>query len=573
MKLSLRAKSLLAVLSAIALALLVAGSIGVYAVRAIEAHYGSAFARNYAIVLKQRMVAPINRELALSLRLAGSEITRDWIKDENNPRKKALFFREAEGYRQDFADHSYFIASALSRNYYFNDQAGLFSDQPRYELDPKNGKNTWFFQALQNPNAYEINVSPDPDLGLTKVWLNFAVREGAQTIAVAGSGLDLTTFVQNFVQSPEEGVTTIALDSRGAVQAHRDKEQIAFRAGLVGAEPDKTFGSSLQSGDQREALLRAMAQARLNPEEAYEFAATLDGKRQMIALSWSPELKWFILAAADLDVAKVLSVKVYVPLLLAGLALFGIALMLFLSALNRILLKPIYQLTKAATQVAAGRTDFKLPPIRDDEIGVLTQAFETMAQRVQTQRELLERAVEERTRELREANDELAQLSERDELTGLGNRRMLLAKLKLQDIEVRRQPNPTVLSLAMLDLDHFKQINDNYGHQAGDSVLVEVSKIIQMQLRATDIVGRWGGEEFMVVLVGSDIHESNVVIERVLQAIATAPIAHNHLTIHVKASAGIAQRKENEGFDELIRRADQGLYYAKDTGRNRVILI
>jgi diguanylate cyclase (GGDEF)-like protein len=125
----------------------------------------------------------------------------------------------------------------------------------------------------------------------------------------------------------------------------------------------------------------------------------------------------------------------------------------------------------------------------------------------------------------------------------------------------------------MLDLDHFKQVNDNYGHAAGDSVLVQVSNLIQEQLRATDIVGRWGGEEFMVVLVGSDIHESNVVIERVLDAISKTQMTHDHLIIHVKASAGIAQRKENEPFDELIRRADQGLYYAKDTGRNRVILI
>jgi phosphoserine phosphatase RsbU/P len=573
LKLSLRAKSLLAVGLATLLALLVAASIGVYAVRAIETHYGSAFARNYAMVLKQRIVAPVNRELALSLRLAGSDITRDWIRDELNPQKKALFFREAEGYRKDFADQSYFIASASSRNYFYNDATGPVSDQPRYELDPKNGKNTWFFQALQNPNLFEINVSPDPQLGVTKVWLNFAVKDGAQTIAVAGSGLDLTKFVENFVQSPESGVTTLAIDSRGAIQAHRDKEQIAFRSGLIGAAPDKTLSALLQTSKQREALLRAMELARMNTDEAFEFPASLDGKRQMMAVSWSPELKWYVVAAADLDVANVLSVKVYIPMLLAGLALFGVALLGFLSALNRILLKPIYQLTKAASEVAAGRTDFKLPKMRDDEIGVLTQAFSTMAQRVQTQRELLERAVEERTRELLEANSELAQLSERDELTGLGNRRMLLAKLKLQDIEVRRQPSPSVLSLAMLDLDHFKQVNDTYGHPAGDSVLIQVSELIQKQLRATDIVGRWGGEEFMVVLVGSDIHESNVVIERVLQAISRTPMKHGHVSIHVKASAGIAQRKENEPFDELIRRADQGLYYAKDTGRNRVILI
>jgi phosphoserine phosphatase RsbU/P len=573
LNLSLRGKSLLAVALASVLALAVAGAIAWQALRSIEAHYGAAFARNYAVVLKQQMVAPINRELALALRLARSELTRDWLLDEGNAEKRALFFREAEGYRQDFLDRSLFVATASSLNYYFNDEKAARNDRPRYKLDPALDKDAWFFKTLKTTEPYDINVSPDPELGLTKVWLNFLVRDGDKNIAIAGTGLDLTAFVKNFVQSPEAGVSTIAIDQKGAIQAHRDVSKIAYRAGHSNDDMAKNFASLLGSAAERKQLNLAMASALLNPDTANEFVGTLDGKRQVIALSWSPQLKWYVIAAADLSVAQFFNFKLLLPLLAAAAALLGVALVGFLSALNKFLLIPITQLTNAASKLSRGEGDFKLPPVGKDEMGQLSRAFGDMSEEVKTHRLRLEEAVHERTQALQKANQELARLSERDVLTGLGNRRMLLAQLKLQDVEVRRTPKRGMLTLALLDIDHFKLINDNYGHEAGDVVLVRVAETIEEQVRATDVAGRWGGEEFLIILPGTTANESRVVMERLVQAIASLPIAYGDQILHVKASIGMAQIKPNETINELIQRADHALYEAKDAGRNRVIFV
>jgi phosphoserine phosphatase RsbU/P len=571
--LSLRGKSLFAVGVASALALTVAVVISVFAIRAIEAHYGAAFARNYSVVLKQRMVAPINRELALALRLARSEITRDWVKAENDPEKRRLFFREAEGYRTDFVDKSFFIASIASLNYYFNDKSNLPTEQPKYKLSQSNDKDAWFFKTISSKSPYLINVSPDPALGLTKVWLNFLVKDGDRNIAVAGTGIDLSAFVKNFLQNPEVGVTTMALDARGAIQAHRDVEKVAYRSLHFDVTPTKTLGYLLKNDAERNAMQTAMAAAINNPDVAFEFVGTLDKRRQVIALSWSPEMNWYVVAAADLGVAQFIDFSLFVPLILAALALFSIALIGFLSALNRLLLKPISQLTLAASQISDGNEAIELPKVRLDELGDLTIAFGKMMQKVSSHRATLEQAVSERTQALLNANKELAKISESDELTGLGNRRMLLARLKMQDVEVRKLPTRGVFTLALIDLDHFKNINDTFGHEAGDAVLVKIAQVIRDEVRATDVAGRWGGEEFLVILPGSNAIESEVVMQRLVQAIASCPIVCGEHTIYVKASIGVAELRPDEGINALMQRADTALYLAKDSGRNRVVLV
>jgi diguanylate cyclase (GGDEF)-like protein len=125
----------------------------------------------------------------------------------------------------------------------------------------------------------------------------------------------------------------------------------------------------------------------------------------------------------------------------------------------------------------------------------------------------------------------------------------------------------------LLDIDHFKHINDTYGHEAGDAALVQLAKTIREQLRNTDVVGRWGGEEFLILLPGSLASESQLVMRRLVEAIAATPIIYAGQTIHIKASIGLAQNKPDESINALIQRADLALYQAKDTGRNQVILI
>jgi diguanylate cyclase (GGDEF)-like protein/PAS domain S-box-containing protein len=168
-------------------------------------------------------------------------------------------------------------------------------------------------------------------------------------------------------------------------------------------------------------------------------------------------------------------------------------------------------------------------------------------------------------RALAEANLELKRLATIDPLTGTHNRRALENAVQLELERMQRYGEP--FSLLLLDIDHFKAINDRFGHQAGDRVLVELSRCVGDELRTVDVLSRWGGEEFAVLLPNTDIEQARQVAEKLRQQIATLSFP---AVGRVTSSFGVAQCQPDETADELFRRADQALYAAKSAGRNRV---
>jgi hypothetical protein len=163
----LRGKSLLALLLACLLALVPAALVGWMALQSIHEYFGDAYARNATLLNREKIRAPISRELALSLRLADSEVTRQWLLDEQDEAKSELFFMEAEGYRKDFRDHAYFIGSVASQGYYFNSDDEPLNPSPRYILDEAKPADNWFFSTLRDTDVYNINVDFNPTLNTT----------------------------------------------------------------------------------------------------------------------------------------------------------------------------------------------------------------------------------------------------------------------------------------------------------------------------------------------------------------------------------------------------------------------
>lgn len=192
---------------------------------------------------------------------------------------------------------------------------------------------------------------------------------------------------------------------------------------------------------------------------------------------------------------------------------------------------------------------------------------------VQDHSRILEEKVVERTAELEKLNEELQRLADRDGLTGVANRRSGDAYLKDTWLRLRRQPQP--LSVIMLDVDHFKHFNDNYGHQMGDDCLIRVAETLQGQLqRSTDMVARYGGEEFMLILPNTDENGALQVAENARLAIEALDIRHDHSTARdcITVSVGCATivPDEKSSLDELVFAADEALYKAKESGRNRI---
>lgn len=168
-------------------------------------------------------------------------------------------------------------------------------------------------------------------------------------------------------------------------------------------------------------------------------------------------------------------------------------------------------------------------------------------------------------RKLSALNRELERLSVTDKLTGLFNRMKLDEVLESEIQRSQRFGQP--FSLILLDLDHFKLVNDCHGHQAGDQVLVEVARLLQRHTRETDLAGRWGGEEFMVVCPHTDEAGVRVLAEDLRQVfeLNEFPVVQQKT-----ASFGVATYRPNDQAKDIVARADAALYRAKDLGRNRV---
>jgi diguanylate cyclase (GGDEF)-like protein len=174
---------------------------------------------------------------------------------------------------------------------------------------------------------------------------------------------------------------------------------------------------------------------------------------------------------------------------------------------------------------------------------------------------------------VREINEKLLHLSTHDALTTLPNRRFAQETLDKHIDSARSTGFP--LCIALLDVDHFKDINDRYGHESGDESLIAIAEGIRNSLRESDFCGRWGGEEFLVTLPHTDLQVAGFVAERVRQAVANLPafILDNGITIKVTVSIGLTELRPDDTTKTLLSRADKALYQAKDEGRNRTVVI
>lgn len=171
--------------------------------------------------------------------------------------------------------------------------------------------------------------------------------------------------------------------------------------------------------------------------------------------------------------------------------------------------------------------------------------------------------------ELKMAKEKLLQMATTDELTGLANRRYFMERLNSEFDRTKRYESK--YSLLMIDIDHFKRINDTYGHKAGDLALQGASSVMKKSLRASDIIGRVGGEEFSVILPESELKAALFIAERLREKVEKNPVIHNSQEILITVSVGASQSLAgDQTVDDIIVRADTAMYNSKHDGRNRV---
>jgi diguanylate cyclase (GGDEF)-like protein len=203
-------------------------------------------------------------------------------------------------------------------------------------------------------------------------------------------------------------------------------------------------------------------------------------------------------------------------------------------------------------------------------VAILIAMAVSMANRFTDMFNRLEAEVTERTAELREANEKLARAARVDHLTGLLNRRGFNEEAESESFRAFRSGKP--FSVVLADVDHFKQVNDEYGHACGDHVLKRVATILAERTRDVDRVARWGGEEFILLLPETDTRGAAVIAEKLREAISENLFEYSGRRLSITMTFGIAEHRKGEALEACIARADTALYTGKERGRNRVMI-
>jgi diguanylate cyclase (GGDEF)-like protein len=256
---------------------------------------------------------------------------------------------------------------------------------------------------------------------------------------------------------------------------------------------------------------------------------------------------------------------------------------LFTWAFDRYLAIPLRELMSQVEEVQLNQNmskRIKIPNIDNNELSQLQKHMNRMLSAIERDRERLledeqakrnwlENAVAKRTEELQISNEKLTELATRDSLTGTLNRGSIFETAQHLLSLAQRQKSPA--SFVLMDLDHFKMVNDTYGHSIGDKVLIHFTHTIHDFLRKSDLIGRIGGEEFAIFLSDTGIDDASWLAEKIRKAISDSTLEIDGKTVTYTVSLGVESSVPKDHLiDELFKRADVKLYGAKDKGRDRV---
>ena len=510
-----------------------------------------------------RLLQSLEREIGLARQMADSTALINWAADTGDQALEDDAIREMESFRANFRDSSYFVALRENGRYYFNNEKNEFAGkQFRYILSPEKPDDAWFYKLIEEGRDFHLNVNPDTELGVTKLWIDVLMRNSAkQIVGIVGTGLNLDAFLQDIVDINQEGITTLFVDYNGAIQLYRDRNYIDFASVIKPEGQKNTVDLLFDAPEDKQKILGMLQLLKKNSGKAGHFESgfvTVDGRKNLAGVAFLPTIGWFEITLLDLNT---LLPKSYLwPLVAVFIASLLITLIVFHLIIQSRIVQPIVGLEEAVEKVRGG--SFMLPRLDkpDNEIGRLVDHFEKMTESLRDTTRELENKVVQRTADLH-------RLARIDPLTNLKNRRGLDEAL---DEEIQRaERSGNGFGVIWLDIDHFKSINDQLGHQAGDEILCRVALWLKAGVRPYDHPGRWGGDEFVILLAPCDLLTLEHVARRVRE---TVEQESRKTGTPVTISVGGYFSKPGDNIDTVLRNADKALYHAKNEGRNRVCI-
>lgn len=522
---------------------------------------GTLFAEKQILFDRYRGLGALMQEVKLAETLARSDAVVEWAKDEDNRERSARGIAELEHYRQAFSDHSYFFAIAKSGNYYFNDAQNAYAGkQLSHTLSRDNPRDAWFYQTLALGEGCHLNVDNDDELQVTKVWFNCVVTDGTRPVGVLGSGLDLTSFIREVVDIPQRGVQAMFVDQSGALQAHRDPRLIDFHSFTKELANKKTIFSLIDKLEDQTALRELMTEVTSGEVLVKSRFMQVSGHEMLVGVGYLDRLGWYNITFMDVD--QIIDRSLFLPigLLLAAIMLACALLVGFV--FKRSVLDRLQRMEKRMRAVKEGNLAPVPADLGSDEIGRLSQTFSSMAATVSDNTKMLEQMVQERT-------EELQRLAYRDQLTDIFNRRGFIDAFT----DLQGKAGGERLAVLLIDIDDFKGINDGFGHLAGDQVVAETARRISSIIRPTDVCGRWGGDEFIVLINGLGTRGLRSIAEVIRKAVSDPVIAlPDGREVTMTLSIGAYLTEASDTIDIVVDMADAALYSAKTQGRDRVVV-
>ncbi|MEM9220125.1 MAG: diguanylate cyclase [Cyanobacteria bacterium P01_F01_bin.150] len=443
------------------------------------------------------------------------------------------------------------------------------------QFDPRD--RPWYIRAKAVGASTWTDIYLDFDTQLPTITASTPAYDPltSELIGVCATDLILSQEINKFLQSLDISQSGIAfvMEPSNLLIANSTSTPILSEYG------DKRL-SALESDHP---LIRNVAHNLIETYGGLENIASaqldfkLDGQRQYIQVvrcKHTLGLDWIVvLVIPERDfMARIHRNTIITFSLSAAALLFTIAIGLLIT---HSLSQPLLQLSAMAKNISQGKWDETSQLDRSDAIGDLSRSFMSMAQQLRQSFTTLERRIEERTRELVDANQELEKMAHTDGLTQTANRRYFDRFLEKEWKRLMREQGE--LALILCDVDHFKTYNDTYGHQQGDRCLQHIAQVLMdATQRPADLVARYGGEEFAIILPNTNIEGALHLAQRVQAMLQIVPLTPNgSLLIPVTVSMGIASTSPNSSqtLESFIAATDHALYTAKSNGRNGYFVV
>jgi len=521
---------------------------------------GTLFAEKQVLFDRYRGLEALIREVSLAETVARSPAVRAWARDEADPEKTARGLAELEHYRLSFHDKSYFFVVHESGNYYFNNSDNAYNgNQLRYQVKRDNPRDGWYFKTIAAGEPCQLNVDRDDHLAVTKVWINCVLSEQGRILGVIGTGVDLSEFIREVVALPQTGVTSMFVDRSGAIQAHRDPGMVDFHSLTKDTKTKKTIFQQVDKPADAGVLAAMMARVSAGSKAVESRFMKIGGREFLVGVGYLDRLGWFNITLMDVD--AIIDRRLFTPVALLLIVMMTAAIALVTILFRRVVLDRLASVEAAARRVEDGDFDHIAVDGGSDEIGRLSRTLSGMARAVQDHTRVLEDLVSERTEKLR-------RLANIDLLTEIPNRRGFT---QVFEQWLAASPlAPRSAGLLLVDLDNFKDVNDEFGHLAGDRLLCETARRLESLLSGNDTCARWGGDEFVALVEDCDRDGLRTLCERMVAAMNAVPIrSDDGQDIALTVSIGACQVAAGGSIDTAIAEADAALYVAKRGGRNR----